>query len=78
MDTSDDDQPDTTIRQLPIDAEPLRQQIDRQQAAELAKRQVKEDEEICCQLLEELQRACSKDIFEEELVEHEDNNHDNM
>lgn len=30
VDTNDDDQPDTTIQQLPIDAEPLRQQIDRQ------------------------------------------------
>jgi len=57
MDTNDDDHLDTSIQQLPIDAEPLRQHIDRQQAAELAKRQVKEDEEICCQLLEELQRA---------------------
>lgn len=77
---NDDDQPDTTIQQLLTDAKCLRQQIDRKQAKEEAERQAEEeDDEIRRQLLEELRRACNKNVFEEKLVvEHDGIDHDIM
>lgn len=80
LNINDDDQPDTTIQQLPTDAQCLRQQIDRKQAEEEAERQAEEeDDEIRRQLLEELQRACNKNVFDKKLVvEHDGIDHDIM